>query len=214
MDSALFSSPIVPVPSLLRPSPQRLQCNAIKRGINKTTSQAQERHTKALISQLEFMIQNDTKASTEFKWKASILFHELKRLIDSEHSSRLLCFTSDNRALRTIRPITKLSRMRATKQNGEKVDSSKTTFYCTVSPCRYVTTSVPDWKRHEETHWPQSRYMCLKCPVSTLDPVFSDALQCFFCSVFCLDIEELQVHLLMSCESGKENGRTLLGKTG
>lgn len=206
---ALFSLP----PASIRSSPQLQLWNINNRAINKTAKLSQERHPKSLIRQLEAIIQEDEKSSTKFRWKTSILINELKRLIDSEHSYRLVSTKiSSNRTIHSRHSAKKLSQKHTTKQKDVTVEPLRKIFHCTAIPCRYESASAVEWKRHEETHWPQRRYMCMECPVSTLDSDFPGALRCLLCSALSLCLNEAHTHLLNFCKLAKENARTFARK--
>ncbi|KUJ19265.1 uncharacterized protein LY89DRAFT_487623 [Mollisia scopiformis] len=201
-DFPLFSFPNTVPPPFLRPKSSQHQCTGIQKGIKRSASQYQVHHPVDLINQLEAVIADDIKSSAEFKWKTSILFQELKRLIDREHTC------ADTHTHQTKMPITNPPHRRTFKKHGDKAITPDKVFHCTASPCRYSSASAPDWKRHEETHWPQGRYMCLECPVSLPAPDFPDAMQCVYCSTLSLSLEDLRLHLLNSCDSAKDRART------
>ncbi|KAE8454350.1 hypothetical protein EG329_005275 [Mollisiaceae sp. DMI_Dod_QoI] len=205
----LFSSPSTSTLPLSPPSLKRQHRDS--KGIRKTTSHRQNFQPKALISQLEVMFQDDENSSAEFKWKTSILFHELRRLVDSELSSQRLCTTNEIHESQTSPSTIVRNQKRTGKKKHSKLEAPKKIFHCTSSPCRYASSSSMDWKRHEETHWPQKRYLCLDCPVSVQDSDFPDALKCFFCLHLLLNEHDIHEHILQY-ESARRNGRTFARK--
>ncbi|KAF8849119.1 hypothetical protein BDZ45DRAFT_245574 [Acephala macrosclerotiorum] len=160
------------------------------------------------MDQLETALQEDEDASPEFKWKTSILFNELKRLLESESSSRRTRVVDDHR--RTQVPLFKSPRPGkvASKKQASKAQSSEKIFHCTSPCCQYASSLAMDWRRHEETHWPQKRYMCLECANSPKDP---EMLQCSYCTTRIYTLERYNVHYL-HCESAKKNARTFSRK--
>ncbi|KUJ19259.1 uncharacterized protein LY89DRAFT_716823 [Mollisia scopiformis] len=185
-------------------SPQRQHKATKNSGISKTASNANKTlRPEILIDQLEVALHGDEKTSSEFKWKASVLFKELKTLIENESANQQLHIEITTPVPSSLgRP-----RKKGTKKSAGKNEPYEKIYHCTKAKCKYSTSSAMDWRRHEETHWPQKRYMCIQCPNSAGNSGLS---KCSFC-LSMLATVETQSHYLQ-CESARRNGRTFARK--
>jgi hypothetical protein len=84
----------------------------------------------------------------------------------------------------------------------------KTLYYCTYPGCGHVTHSFADYKRHEagDGHWPQNRFMCLKCIPNVVDE--QGHRICGFCNLsFSHMTGNIEEHSLL-CVFARNNGTT------
>ncbi|KAF8850276.1 hypothetical protein BDZ45DRAFT_196697 [Acephala macrosclerotiorum] len=194
-----------------RRSSKRQRHSSKSSGISKPATNTAKVRPEVLIDQLEVALHGDENSSAEFKFKSSILFNELKRLIEDEASSQRLSSVSDARPVKappTTTPSCHRKRGKLPKRNTSKTQSSGKIFHCTWPACQYASSSAMDWKRHEETHWPQKRYMCLECTSSA-----PDSSKCPYCLYFYpLHTQSDPSEHLLHCESAKRNGRTFARK--
>ncbi|CAG8956074.1 hypothetical protein HYFRA_00011858 [Hymenoscyphus fraxineus] len=128
-------------------------------------------------------------ASSTFKRKSTRLLEHLKRLIEEEElygdlgSEEDMCSSSASSALSDIltnsgrdsqtdnTSISSSSHGRATLQGDSQLATSSRSdnraearsFRCSYQDCSRAFKHFSDWKRHEENHYPQERYMCLTC---------------------------------------------------
>jgi hypothetical protein len=74
-------------------------------------------------------------------------------------------------------------------------------YHCTKKDCSKSFLRKSDWVRHEETHWPQRRYLCLQCipQRQTIDGI----CRCGCCQ--CLIQEDWEIHSL-SCREARSIG--------
>ncbi|CZR61405.1 uncharacterized protein PAC_11301 [Phialocephala subalpina] len=193
-----------------RGSSKRQRHGSKSSGISKPSTNVSKPRPEVLIDQLEVALHGDENTSAEFKFKTSVLFNELKKLIEAESSSQRLSAVVDTRPAEVPVLTPSCHRRRGLpKRKVSKNQSSEKIFQCTWPACQYASSSAMDWKRHEETHWPQKRYMCLECAAT---PEL-DLSQCPYCLyAYPSRIQEALNNHLLQCESAKRNGRTFARK--
>lgn len=186
-------------------SSRKVHKNTSIAGVHKSVTITQKDRYGVLLKQLEETLSGDAGLPEDFKWKASEQLQDLKQLFENE-SIRQSADISSQKKL-PLSPDHQ-SRQRKTQQRQiAKEQQVVKTFSCTSPGCKFSpTNSAMDWRRHEETHWRQKRYMCTQCPMileKSLVP------HCEFCM---MDISEenpeaLQAHYLQ-CDSARRNNRT------
>lgn len=176
-------------------------------GINKSAGTSQKALPHALLNQLEGALYGDESTSVDFKFKASVLFDELKKLMENESTNQHVNTAARGDRQEISRLAHAQSPKRKPKHHTKRVQQDEEMFPCTSPDCLYSTNSAMDWRRHEETHWPQKRYMCTKCPPS-IDTQFP---KCSFCMVPLPSALEIASHYLQ-CDSARRNGRTFARK--
>ncbi|KAM3076964.1 hypothetical protein ACMFMG_003569 [Clarireedia jacksonii] len=72
---------------------------------------------------------------------------------------------------------------------------------CTSKRCTKMFLRPHDWERHEESHWPQKHYLCLRCVEK---PGRLDDSQCSYCK--CTILEGWERHTL-SCSDAQSDGK-------
>jgi hypothetical protein len=197
-------------------------------GVSKNKNPERKNHPLAAIDELDLALQSDPNTSTDFKWKSSRLFHELRQLINNEMSEMNFEMTDLDvmNPFATIKVVPTTSRSASTSSpvpitdsNDSGTDlSSKRSYYsvtkpyqCTYPKCTYASTSPVDWKRHEEKdkHWPQKRFMCLECPICKIG--LQGRILCRYCRIHVPIMEEIRVHNL-ACDVARKNGTTFARK--
>lgn len=186
---------------------RRTRYNSKLSGINKSAGTSQKALPHALLNQLEGALYGDESTSADFKFRASVLFDELKKLMENESTNQ-----QGNTAGRGDRQeIPRLSHTqspkRKPKHHTKRVQQDEKMFPCTSPDCPYSTNSAMDWRRHEETHWPQKRYLCSRCPPS----IDTQSPKCSFCILPLSPALDVATHYLQ-CDSARRNGRTFARK--
>ncbi|KAH8672073.1 hypothetical protein BGZ60DRAFT_563558 [Tricladium varicosporioides] len=122
-------------------------------------------------------------------------------VVDSEYSTDNTSVSSFSEHLSDdASPTT--SRAIKTPRSFNKAPQS---FPCTFIRCRRSFKAFSDWKRHEETHYPQEHFMCLRC----IEPPFqfNGNAVCGFCNTVFGPLSNLPAHYLY-CESAQQGGKT------
>jgi hypothetical protein len=205
-NDASTCSPSSSTTSSVQTRSRRTRYDGKTSGVSKPVATCQKARPDVLLSQLEEALYGDDNMSTDFKWKASVLFNELKKLIENESTNQQLgTVTSGSQRQVPLLPHPE-SQKRKPKQNSRRSQPEERMFPCTSLDCSYSTNSAMDWRRHEETHWPQKRYMCIECP-----PTDVKAPKCSFCMLSLSPAVGVTTHYLQ-CDSARRNGRTFARK--
>lgn len=140
--------------------------------VNKPVANTRKDRPEVLLKQLQEALSADADYPADVKRKAVLHFQGLKDLLSKSTSQPANIASHHQSRQRNAR-----QRQATQEQQAEK------TFSCTSPGCKFSpTNSAMDWRRHEETHWPQKRYMCTQCPVILVDPTSDSYIpHCQFC---------------------------------